>query len=176
MLLALCGTAQAAQQVEVYFNNDIGIVFEEDQADVRFGMTLDDVRKAMKQTAKLTSGKGERSLMFDFACNSDDCTIEDGGLVAFHFANNILVGIMLSANNEITAEKYLALPTKIYGRGYDYRCARKENGGSMNSWGWKGNIKTTITLMDVGGKGLVLIEFRTDKFRFNFRKTVCTPN
>jgi hypothetical protein len=180
MLLVLCGTAQVATgnaSTGVYFNNDIGIVFEADQADIKFGMTLNAVRQAMKQTAKLTSGKGERSLMFDFACNSDDCTIDDGGLVVFNFVNNVLVGIMLSANNDVTAEKYSSLVLKFYGEGCDYKCTRRENGVEMNGFGWKGKIKTTATIIDMGGgRGLAITEFRTDKFRFNVRKSVCTPN
>lgn len=175
MLFVLCSTVQAAPMV--YFNNDIGIVFNEEQADIKFGMTLNEVQKALKQkNAKLLdSGK---NLMFDFACNSDDCTIDNEGVVAFAFVKNVLVSILLTATNQVVAEKYYTIPPKIYRKGYDHKCEQIEDGVHITSFGWKGALKTTVTMLDLGGpgKGILLTEFRTDKFRFNFRKSVCTLN
>jgi len=186
MLLA---SAQAASDREpapketmpsmVYFNNDTGIVLDEDQAEIKFGMTLNKVRKALKGPARLTSEKGVKSLIFEFECNSDYCTIDDGSNVFFNFVQDTLIGIMLMTNTEVGAEKYASFPIKIHGGAPDYKCTRKEGPLAVTSYGWKGDIKTALTIFqmtDKSGGGAVTLEFRTDKFRMNFRKSICTPN
>jgi hypothetical protein len=184
-ILTFATTAQAGPMV--YFNNKSGIVLDEDKADVKFGMTLSTVRSLLKQGVKLTSEKGVKSLSFYFRCLAEDCTIEDGAYTSMSFINDRLVSILLMTQDADLGMRYVVQAGKMYAQKLPHKVCEINNpilNGKV--MGWAGEVAdtylkrllnerlfTTISVFTAGKGGAITIEFRTDKFRFDFDQPLC---
>jgi hypothetical protein len=173
-LFILAGTTAQAGPM-VYFSNTTGIVQDEDQADVKFGMTLKTVKSLLKQGVKQTSEKGERALSFYFHCLSEDCTVEDGGYISMSFISDRLMGIMIMIKDPKMTLKYLQQTKAMYdGRDPDRYCILENPLFKGKVLGWANGLFTTVTVFTMDRKsGLTAVDFRADKFRFNFDQPDC---
>jgi len=175
MLFVLQGTTEATSMV--YFSTKTGLVFNKNQADIKFGMKIGTVRTVIKN-AKVNilseiREDGEVHLNFKFYCKSDNCNINDGDLVSLNFIDGTLVGISILTK---TAKKCCAdMIIKIYKRTYDYACSLKME-IDVTAFGWVGDVKTTLTVFDYEGIRTLLLDIRIDKFRYDFNSSQCSAH
>lgn len=187
-LFLLCSSGLAAQEMPIYFNSNLGIAPLSKYAQIRLGMSFNRVRSVLsaQQEIEVKVENGLNVIYLKFECQAekvgqDGCTAQSGTKIAFSFnRRNILVGLAIpffiegDVTNTDTVDNLVRVTSQFYKAAPDKYCYLP---GDLTStvWGWSGKMYTTelIRLSVNTVKYGLLLQFRTDGFRFDFDQPEC---